>query len=255
MAHFVQIKEAVANQIALESPDCAPLCERARCGQYTGFGFPEHTRYELGKGHMNRKGGQVGGDLRTTRPERDQNNAAALQRVLDNNAEELIWVAEVMAGSRPAGEQCLAEAIELADAAQYVGREWMHSRVKRLLVHVALNRISSEIRELLPASRTRSAVALTRAGVSVRDRQKLRSISPQRIGASLDVLERACFILHVYLAYPLLDSALLLGCPRGWIESICERVLTNIVAVGQPTEDGYRYVDSIGSPGVAECAG
>ena len=183
-----------------------------------------------------------------------QINAAAVQRVIDNNSEELLWVAEVISGSRPAGEQCLAQAIELAEAAQYVGQEWMLSWVKRLLVHVALSRISGEIRELLPAAGTRSAVALATANVSERDRQTLRSISPQRIVASLDVLERACFILHVYLAYPVLDCALLLGCPRGWIESICQRVLTNVIAVGQSTENGYRYIDSIGSPGVAECA-
>jgi DNA-directed RNA polymerase specialized sigma24 family protein len=195
---------------------------------------------------MSRKGNHVG---------RDEIDATAVQRVIDNNSEELLWVAEVIAGSRPAGEQCLAEAIELAEIAQYVGQEWMLSWVKRLLVHVALNRISGETRELLAAAGTRTAVALARAEVSVRDRETLRSISPQRIVASLDVLERACFILHVYLAYPVLDCALLLGCPRGWIESICERVLTNIVAAGQPTEDGYRYVDSIGSPGGAECAG
>ena len=204
---------------------------------------------------MSRKGSQVGGHQRTTRPERDQDSATAVQRVMANNSEELLWVAEVMAGSRPAAEQCLGEAIELAEAGQYVGREWMLSWVKRLLVHVALKRISGEIRELLPAAGTRSAVALARAGVSVRDRQKLRSISPQWIVASLNELERACFILHVYLAYPVLDCALLLGCPRGWIESICERVLANIVAVGQPSDDAYWDVDSINSPGVTECAG
>jgi DNA-directed RNA polymerase specialized sigma24 family protein len=204
---------------------------------------------------MSRKGGQVGVDQRTTSSEPDQNKGTALQRVLENNVQELIWVAEVMAGSRPAGEQCLAKAIELAESAQYVGEEWMLSWVKRLLVHVALKRISGEIRELLPAAGTRSAVTQVRAGMSVRDRQMLRSISPQRIAASLDVLERACFILHVYLAYPVLDCALLLGCPRGWIESICDRVLVNIVAVGPRSDDASWDVDSINSPGVTECAG
>ena len=194
---------------------------------------------------MSRKRGHVGGD---------QDSARAVQRVIDSNAEELLWVAEVIAGSRPGGKQCLAEAIELAEAAQYVGREWMLSWVKRLLVHVALGRISGEVRELLPAAGKRSAVALATADVSERNRQTLRSISPQRIVASLDVLERACLILHVYLAYPVLDCALLLGCPRSWIESICQHVLTNIVAIGQSTENGYRYIDSIGTPGVAECA-
>lgn len=195
---------------------------------------------------MSRKGSHGGGE---------QINATAVQRVIDNNSEELVWVAEVLAGTRPVAEQCLAKAIELAEAAQYVGQEWMLSWVKRLLVHVALNRISGEIRELLPAAGMRSAMAQVRAGVSVRDPQTLRSISPQSIVASLDVLERACFILHIYLAYPVLDCALLLGCPRGWIESICQRVLTNIVAVVEPAEDGYRYIDSIGSQGVTECAG
>ncbi len=191
---------------------------------------------------MSRKGGQVG------------DSATAVQRVLDNHAEELLWVAEVMAGSRPAGEQCLAEAIELAEAAQYVGQEWILSWVKRLLAHVALKRVSGEIRELLPAAGTRSAVALARAGVSERDRPKLRSIAPQKVVASLDVLERACFILHVYLAYPVHDCALLLGCPRCWIESICERALANIVADSQPAEGSYRDVVFIDSPGVTECA-
>lgn len=204
---------------------------------------------------MSRKGGQLGEAQRATRPELYQNAATAVQRVVDNNAEELIWVAEVMAGSRPAGEQCLAEAIELAEAAQYVGQEWMLSWVKRLLVHVALNRISGEIRELLPAAGTRSAATQMGGNVSVCDRQTLRSISPQRIVASLGALERACFILHVYLAYPVHDCALLLGYPRCWIESICERVLTNIVAAVQPGEDYYRDLASIHSPGVTECAG
>ena len=192
---------------------------------------------------MSPRGGQVGESQRSTR--RDQDSATAVQRVLDNHTEELLWIAEVMTGSRPAAEECLAEAIELAEAAQYIGEEWMLSWVKRLLVHVALKRISGEIRELLPAARTRSDVALAGSAASSRDRQKLRSISPQRIVASLDVLERACFILHVYLAYPLLDCALLLGCPRCWIESICERVLTNVVAVGHLNSDNHRYVDSI----------
>ena len=174
-----------------------------------------------------------------------------MQLFFDNNAEELLWIAEVMAGSRPAAEQCVAEVIVLAEGAQYVGRDWLLSWVKRLLVHVALKRTSDEICELLPPAGARSAVALARAGVSVRDQQKLRSIAPQRVVAAFNVLERACLILHVYLDYPLLDCALLLGCPRGWVESICERVLTKIVAADQ---DDWQHVDSFISPGVMECA-
>jgi DNA-directed RNA polymerase specialized sigma24 family protein len=185
----------------------------------------------------------------------EQANATALQCVLVNNAEELLWLAEVMAGSRPASEQCLAEATELAEEAKYVGREWMLSWVTRLLVHVALKRISGEIRELLPPAGTRRSVTVSRADASTVNRKELRSIAAQRIIASLDVLERTCFVLHAYLQYPVLDCALLLGCPRGWIEFICERVLTKMVEAGQSAPIGFRDAEGFISPGVTECAG
>ena len=205
---------------------------------------------------MRRKGDQLEGHMRRTRPESaQQKNANALQRVLDDNAEELLWLAEVMAGSRPAGVQCLAEAIELAEAAQYVGREWMLSWVRRLLVHVALKRISGEIRELLAPAGARRTITLARADVSFCDRQELRSIPPQRIIASFDVVERTCFVLYAYLRYPVLDCALLLGCPRGWIEALCERVLTNIVDVHETPKGDFQDVDPFTSAGVKECAG
>jgi DNA-directed RNA polymerase specialized sigma24 family protein len=60
-------------------------------------------------------------------------------------------------------------------------------------------------------------------------------MSSQEIIDSFDVLERACLILYAYLQYPMLDCALLLGCPRGWIEPICERVLTKITEIGEMT--------------------
>lgn len=182
---------------------------------------------------MSRRGNYDGGNLRRTLPESmEENNGTALLQVLDDNVEELLWIAVVMAGSGQAGEQSLAEAMELAEAAPYVGREWMLSWIKRLLVHVALRQISGEILELPPSAGTRSAVTPTRAGVSALDRQSLRTIPSQWMIASFDVLERACFILHTYLEYPVLDCALLLGCPRGWIEPISEGVLTGIVVSG-----------------------
>ena len=190
--------------------------------------------------------------MRTTSANLD--HATALQTVLENNADELLWVAEVMAGSRPAGEQCVADAIAFAEAAQYVKPEWMLSWLKRLLVHAALKRISGQIRELLALAGSRGALRLATAAASAPDRQKLRTIPPQAMIASLDVLERACFVLYVYLDYPVLDCALLLGCPRGWVESVCERVLTKIVAVDQVSHNDFRDIDSFISPGVTECA-
>jgi DNA-directed RNA polymerase specialized sigma24 family protein len=197
------------------------------------------------KGHMRRRGDQVEGNKRPARSESaEQNHATALQSVLDNNEEELLWLAEVMSGSRQAGEECIAEAVQLAETAQYVGREWMLPWLKRLLVHAALKRISGEIREFLPCAGTRSTVRGSRADASTCTREELRSIPPHRIIASLDVLERICFVLYAYLQYPALDCALLLGCPRGWIEPVCECVLTKLIDIDKTIGDGLRDVDS-----------
>jgi DNA-directed RNA polymerase specialized sigma24 family protein len=184
-----------------------------------------------------------------------EDNTTALQQVLDNHTEELLWIAEVMTGSKQAGEHCLTETIQLADAAQYVGREWMFSWVKRLLVHVALKQISGNIRALLFPADPRKAAPLARGGASGLDQQQLRSISPVRLIALCDVLERACFILYGYLEYPMLDCALLLGCPRASIEGICERVLTKVGAIAQSSQSDRGEIDFFFSPGVTECAG
>ncbi len=205
---------------------------------------------------MRRRGAQVEEAARPAcREWVAQNNSTALQRTLDENVEELLWLAEVLAGGRAAGEQCLAEAIELAEAAEYVGHEWMFSWLKRLMVHVALKRISGEIREQLAAAGARSKLQARGAELSRPDRRGLRSIPPQAIIASLDVLERTCFVLFVYLQYPALDCALLLGCPRSWIESVCESVLTKIADAEEPTPNRFRGLAPFISAGVSECAG
>lgn len=183
----------------------------------------------------------------------EQNGSTALRQALDNNGEELLWVAEVMTGSRQAGEQCLAEAVELAKAARYVGREWMLSWLRRVLVHVALTQTIGEIHELLLTAGARMAVTPARAWVNACDRQELRCIPPERIINSFDVLERACLVLYAYLGYSAMDCALLLGCPRGWIGSICESVLTRFIEVPRSTQNSSRDVDAFVSPGVTEC--
>lgn len=255
MAQFVQIKEAVADHMRSTHRLVARFSVTARLLRLSRvLGISSAPGLEPGKGHMTRIGGQVRGNATERLPQSaEQNNAAALQRVLESNGDELLWLAEVMAGSRQVGEQCLAEAIELAEVAQYVGQEWILPWVKRLLVHVVLKRTSGEIRELLPLARPGIAVTLARAGVSAHDKQRLRSIPPQRIISSFDVLERACFILYVYLEYPVLDCALLLGSPRSWIESVCQRVLTKMAAVDQWRQNDRRDLQSYGSPEVREC--
>jgi hypothetical protein len=204
---------------------------------------------------MRRTGRQTAANAGTTRRESAQNNARLWQGVVDNNAEELLWAAEVLAGNRQAGEQWLAEAMALAEEAQYVAPEWMLSWIKRLLVHVALKQTSGEIRQLIPLGEARSATPPARIGAGALDRQQLRFFSALRITGSFDVLERACFILYGYLEYPMLDCVLLLGCPRGWIEAMCQRVLTKVTGICQLNQDDMPEITFLISPGVTECAG
>jgi DNA-directed RNA polymerase specialized sigma24 family protein len=185
----------------------------------------------------------------------EPNRATKLESVLRANAEELLWVAEVMAGSRPAGEHCLAEAVGIAEASRHVGREWMLSWLTRLLVHAALRRIGGEIVELLPAAPCVTA-RLPNLDMSASDRQELRSVPPERIIASFNVLERACFMLYAYLRYPVLDCALLLGCPRAWVTANSERVLAGIIGIhGMTGMASGTLLNPFFSAGVSECAG
>jgi hypothetical protein len=213
------------------------------------------TRPWIWKGStMSRKSGAVAGNMRASLDQLlERDYGTVLRQILISNREELLWIAEVMAGSRQAGEQCITEATELAEAAQYVGREWILPWIKRLLVHVALKNISGEIRELLPSARSLIPVKLVRIGLSAMERQKLRSLSPQQIIASHDVLERACLILPGYLRYPLLDCALLLGCPRDWIEPICDRAFTKVLNLLLSAQDQLQGIDSFVSTGVMGC--
>jgi DNA-directed RNA polymerase specialized sigma24 family protein len=189
-------------------------------------------------------GDQLGENVKAKRPaSAQQNNATAVQGVLDSHGGELQWLAEVMTGSRQAGEICLSKAIKLAEAGQCVGQQWMHSWVKRLLVHVAIIRISGEIREILPRGGTQPDASPAGADARAWDRVRLCSIPPQRIVASLNALERSCFILRAYLGYPLLDCALLLGYPLAGIESICARVLTRVGELDHSTQHRNLNID------------
>src|ERR1700722_5125033 len=125
---------------------------------------------------MNRKSNsrQVVGNVTLTLDEsRAKNYAEAVQRAFESNSEDLLWVAEVMTGDRQAGEQCASEAIELAVAAQDVGPEWILHLVRRLLVHVALRRMSAEIRAFLLPPISGLATILGRPGLSESERQRI----------------------------------------------------------------------------------
>jgi hypothetical protein len=84
---------------------------------------------------MSQTSGQLAGNVRPAVYESpEQNYAIVLKRTFEHSAEELVWIAELMSGSRQAAEQCIAEAVQLAETAQYVGPEWILPWVKRVLV-------------------------------------------------------------------------------------------------------------------------
>jgi len=173
---------------------------------------------------------QLVGNMRPTGEESTkQNYGVELRNTFESNKEELFWIAEIITGSRETAGQSLEEAMELAERAQYVGREWVLPWVKRLLVHAALKRIGAEIRsELLSLSHSHKPAGSIGLGLREPGLEKLRAISAERIIASCDAPERACFILFAYLRYPLLDCALLLGSAPARIELICLRAIAKL---------------------------
>jgi hypothetical protein len=178
---------------------------------------------------MSETSGQLAGNMRPTGEESTWNYDVELRNTFESNKEELFWIAEIITGSREEAAQSLDEAMELAGAAQCVGREWVLPWVKRLLVHAALKRIGANIRrEFLPPGHSLKAAGFVAIGLSAPLLEKLRAISPEKITASCDAPERACFILFAYLRYPLLDCALLLGCPPARIELICLRTIAKL---------------------------
>jgi hypothetical protein len=149
---------------------------------------------------------------------------------VESEAEELLWIAEVMIGSGDSAQQCVDDAIKLAQGARHSGK-WVLPWTKRLLVKVALRRTSSQIRPLLQSDRLPAPAKAARIRTSAPELQQVRSLTPHRITDSCNVLERTCFILSGYLQYAPVDCALLIGCPRSWVEPISERATTKIIGM------------------------
>ena len=192
---------------------------------------------------------------RALKGESELERETILRQLLERNADELLWIAEVMCGKRECAEQCIAEAIELANTAHFAAVEWIVPWVKRMLVRTTLKRMSGEVTGFVARSASPVLNSQGVAGLSISGRDRLRSIPSQRIVQSCNALERSCFILFGYLQYPALDCALILGCPRRWIEPICQSVLAKVTEVDTSKVHAFRDVDSIPSLGVTECGG
>jgi DNA-directed RNA polymerase specialized sigma24 family protein len=250
----VQIKGTVAARIALTVLISYGVLTGFWSNDIPGARRLDHTARTWKGSTMSNTGGQP---ARSVRPAvykaPEQNHAIVLKRIFESSADELVWIAELMSGSRQTAEQCIAEAVDFAETAQYVGPEWILPWVKRLLVQVALKSIRAEIRDWLPSPNSRLPAKLVKLGLSESERRKVRAISPQEIIASCDALERACFVLSAYLRYSLLDCALLLGVPRDWIEPICERAFMKILDVPLSAKNQLGEIDSFVSPGAMGC--
>jgi DNA-directed RNA polymerase specialized sigma24 family protein len=178
----------------------------------------------------------------------DLNRPRDARGMVEGHAEELLWIAEVMIGTRQAAEQCLEETIELAAGAWDLGREWVLPWARRLLVHLALEQIGTDVLELSRPDRVPVSKTMRRLGATASERLKIRRLPPQRITASCNVFERTCFILYSYLQYTSFDCALLLGCPRSWVKPVCERVLARIVDITAQEDPAPHQLDSPISP-------
>lgn len=197
---------------------------------------------------MNGSCGQLAEMKLATVKSRSLNRPPDARSIVESQAEELLWIAEVLVGNRQAAESCVKEAIVLAEGARDLGEEWVLPWAKRLLVHFALRCIGSEIRPLLRPDQIPMEETIGKRGTSASERQKIRCLPPHWITASCDVLERACFILSGYLQYAPVDCALLLGCPRTWIEPICGRVQARIINMTAQDDSGIQQVEPFISP-------
>jgi DNA-directed RNA polymerase specialized sigma24 family protein len=183
----------------------------------------------------------------------EQERISGIIETFEKSARELFWMAETITGDSSVAEHCLAETFELASAAQRGKQEEILHHVRCLMVHVAVNRMSDEIERILSRYGPAKAATRTHFRITGSERRRLRLIAAQEIVESFNALERVCFVVVTYLQYPVLDCALLLGCPCSWIESACERVFRKTVVLGLLAQHKLQGATVFGLQGEKGC--
>jgi hypothetical protein len=54
----------------------------------------------------------------------DQTLSKDQRGIVESHSEELLWIAEVIVGNRHVAEECVSEAIDLAEGARDLGQDW-----------------------------------------------------------------------------------------------------------------------------------
>jgi DNA-directed RNA polymerase specialized sigma24 family protein len=172
---------------------------------------------------------------------------AALKKRFERESADLHWLAAVILGGEQHVEECLLDAIGLAEHGGYVAPEWLEHWDRRITVRTAVDKVRAEIQEIAGNYTQRSDAATMDDALSETERRVLRSIEAEKIGRSCNALERATLVLYGYLGFSVQDCAILLECSRSVIEPACARALQNIIDKGLVTEIAEHYVDGFQS--------
>jgi DNA-directed RNA polymerase specialized sigma24 family protein len=176
----------------------------------------------------------------TSRSSAASSLSGAIEETFARESDELRWLAAVILGGEQHVEECIVDAIRLAQDGEYVFREWLRQWAQRATVRAALEKARPEI---LSSSQIH-ARASHDSGVlplAVAEKRALRSIDVKWIKSECDAFERAALVLHGYLGFSAQDCALLLGSERSAIRPACAsalaRVLKGIPLVEPASED------------------
>ncbi len=170
-------------------------------------------------------------------------NRAVPKERFERESADLHWLAAVILGGEQHVEECLLDAIRLAEHGGYVAPEWLEHFDQRVTVRTAVDKIRAEIQTIAGNYPRRSDAATMVHALSETERRVLRSIEAKKIGRSCNALERATLILYGYLGFSVQDCALLLDCCRSVIEPACARALQNVVDKGLGAEIAEHHVD------------
>jgi DNA-directed RNA polymerase specialized sigma24 family protein len=168
---------------------------------------------------------------RGTCPKQAHRSSAASTSLITiiREAQELQSLAGVILGGEQHVEECIADALRLAEIGGYVSPEWLKLWVQRTTAQAAADRMQREIRECVENCGLVFAMEIPIPPLNVDGKRVLRTIAIDRIWAACNALERAVLLLHTYLGFAVQDCALLLGCHRSAILSACSSAFSSIL--------------------------
>lgn len=164
----------------------------------------------------------------------------SIEETFVREAEELRWLAASILGGEQCVEECIADAVRIAQCGRSVSPDWIKSWVQRATARAAASRVIPQISRCVENHVYVLDADVVVPALGPEGKSALRSVRAERIRTHCDALERAALLLHGYLGYAVQDCALLLGCHRLAIVSSCSSAVAAIFH-GSPAglaEDG-----------------